>query len=90
MRASGLEPSTRVLHPEAFRLALLDKLVEEVAELLEAATAEQQRDELIDVFEVLSELVDGAGLDWVTFEQHAADKRNKRGGFADRIWLENG
>ena len=60
--------------------ALLDKLVEEVAELREAGPAERI-EEAADLLEVLRALINHSGHSWETLLKAAERKRSIRGGF---------
>lgn len=88
MRAEGLKPETRVLDEDEYLQCLLDKLVEEARELQEAGPA-QRLEEAADVFEVLTALLKKMGHTIHDVEVQADEKRNQRGGFAERIWLES-
>jgi predicted house-cleaning noncanonical NTP pyrophosphatase (MazG superfamily) len=87
IRASGREPSIRVLDGEEYRRALHAKLTEESRELQSAAESDRL-EEMADVLEVLLALgeLDGVGLEEVA--ERAAEKKLDRGGFSARIWLE--
>ncbi|MDQ1179238.1 nucleoside triphosphate pyrophosphohydrolase [Rhodococcus sp. SORGH_AS_0301] len=84
---SGRVPRTRQLDTHEFELALAEKLVEEADEFRRAGRNERP-EELADVFEVVSCLASSLGLTIKDVAALAADKRERRGGFADRIWLE--
>ncbi len=84
---AGKEPKTRLLEPDAYVAALMDKLSEEAQELATASPADRL-EEAADVYEVLLAIL---GLSRQTVEDLlcAADqKRTQRGGFSQRIWLE--
>lgn len=82
--AEGRKPRVRVLSDEEFEAALLDKLLEEVTELLEAEP-ENRLDEAADVYEVLLTLVAGQGFAADDLAVAADSKRHTRGGFAQRL-----
>ena len=88
IRSNGEEPVTRVLAPDEYTAALMDKLVEESAELRDAMP-EERIGELADVWEVLAALVDDLGFTLDDVAQAAAFTRLVRGGFAERVWLES-
>ena len=88
IQADGRHPVTRVLDDAAYRAALLAKLVEEADEASHAAAADLPG-ELADVLEVLRTLTAVAGMSWVQLLALADDKRSRRGGFAQRIFLES-
>ena len=66
----------------------MDKLLEEVAELTAAASRESVLEEAADVLEVLSAIATEHGATLDTISDVARMKREKRGGFAMRLWLD--
>ena len=88
IRASGTEPRTRVLGDDDFVASLRLKLVEEANEVHRAAESELI-EELADVLEVIRALAQTCGATWASVEQAAERKRQDRGGFEHRIWLEH-
>jgi predicted house-cleaning noncanonical NTP pyrophosphatase (MazG superfamily) len=72
----------------ANRQALLAKLIEEAQEASHA-TADDLPGELADVLEVLRALTVTAGMSWPQLLALAEDKRRRRGGFGQRIFLES-
>jgi predicted house-cleaning noncanonical NTP pyrophosphatase (MazG superfamily) len=87
IEADGGKPVTRVLDQAGYLAALRAKLLEE-AEEAQAAPDRQLRAELADVLEVLRALATAHGLNWEDVEAEAARKRDERGGFDQRIFLE--
>lgn len=87
IRATGEEPVVRVLSPEEYLPALLEKLVEESLEAQEAGV-EDLLNELADLQEVIRAIL--AALDWDarTLEEAAKRKVEARGAFTARVWLE--
>jgi predicted house-cleaning noncanonical NTP pyrophosphatase (MazG superfamily) len=88
IRAQGRTADTRALGDDAYRAALLDKLVEEAAELHAAAPA-SALDEAADVYEVLLAIAAHEGWPFRLVAQRAAEKREERGGFAERVYLKS-
>jgi predicted house-cleaning noncanonical NTP pyrophosphatase (MazG superfamily) len=88
IEAGGGQPVTRVLDQAGYRTALRAKLVEE-AEEARAAPGEQLRTELADVLEVLRALAAAHSVSWADVVAEAARKRDERGGFDRRIFLEH-
>jgi predicted house-cleaning noncanonical NTP pyrophosphatase (MazG superfamily) len=76
--------SYRVLDEAEYAPALRNKLTEEAQEYLTDRTPE----ELADVLEVLHALAALHGLTPDGLEGLRAHKAAKRGGFAERVWLE--
>ena len=87
IEARGGQPVTRVLDQAGYLAALRAKLMEEAGEV-QAAPDGQLRSELADVLEVLRALVDAHGMSWEDVVAEAARKRDERGGFDQRIFLE--
>jgi predicted house-cleaning noncanonical NTP pyrophosphatase (MazG superfamily) len=86
IRASGVEPLTRVADDAEYARLLRDKLVEEVGEFLDS----DDPAELADVFEVVLALAATFGVDRDGLEALRASKQAERGGFGQRIvWLGN-
>jgi predicted house-cleaning noncanonical NTP pyrophosphatase (MazG superfamily) len=88
IQSQGRHPVARVLDDAGYREALLSKLVEEAREASHA-TADDLPGELADVLEVLRALTVTAGMSWPQLLALAEDKRNRRGGFGRRIFLES-
>lgn len=79
---------TRILKYDEYKIELLKKLEEEFTELKEAITSDNKEsiiEESADVIEVIR-AINGDNLDLVM--QKLEDKRNKRGGFCKRKYLE--
>ena|SRR5271170_2827461 len=87
IEAGGGQPVTRVLPQTAYLAALRAKLIEE-AEEAHAAPDWQLRSELADVLEVLRALAAAHDMSWEDVVAEAAHKRDERGGFEQRIFLE--
>ena len=85
--AGGGQPVTRVLDQAGYLAALRAKLVEEAGEAQEAPDG-QLRSELADVLEVLRALATAQGMSWEDVVAEATRKRDERGGFDQRIFLE--
>ena len=87
IRAHGDRPVARVLDEPGYHVALLAKLAEEAAEARQAPD-DALPSELADVLEVLRALAASAGLTWDQLEAAADAKRDRRGGFTRRLFLE--
>ena len=83
IRISGKECVTRVLPDDEYSQSLREKLSEEVQEYLESHAPE----ELADILEVVHALAALHGLDVESIEKIQREKRNRAGGFRDRIQL---
>jgi predicted house-cleaning noncanonical NTP pyrophosphatase (MazG superfamily) len=88
IQAGGGHPVTRVLDQAGYRQALVGRLAEEAAEAAQAST-EDLPGELADVLEVLRALAAATGMSWEQLLALAEDKRNRRGGFTGKIFLES-
>ena len=88
MEADGRVPLCRTLSEEQYGDALLAKLQEEATELANAAPADRL-EEAADVYEVLLALVAHAGHSLDDLTRVADRKRDERGGFSGRVFLES-
>lgn len=77
------------LSDEEFEKALKEKLLEESQELQEAETPEDLLSELSDVYEVLETLMRLKNITPETLQAIQEDKREKRGGFEERLYVES-
>jgi len=87
IKNNGEEAITRILSLEEYKIELEKKLKEEMNEVLESA-GNGRIEELADLLEVMINL---ANLENKTLEdiiKISDDKRNRRGGFSKRIYLE--
>lgn len=82
--ATGQAARTRTLTPAEYHAALLDKLREE----LEEFAADGELEELADLVEVIHAIVAARNLDWAAFEAIRLAKREARGGFEGRVWID--
>jgi predicted house-cleaning noncanonical NTP pyrophosphatase (MazG superfamily) len=88
IRASGRTPRVTTLGTHDYRTALCAKLREEVAELL-AAHGADVIEEAADILEVLTAIVAEHGATIDSIVDIARSKREQRGGFEMRLWLES-
>lgn len=84
IEAAGKQAVTRVLSDEEYLAELDRKLTEECAEY----QADKNVEELADVLEVLYAIAAARGYSEQELERMRAAKAEKRGGFADRKFLE--
>ena len=84
IEAEGRIAKYRILDGEAYRQALNKKLQEEVKEYLEDNSVE----ELADIVEVVYGLLNCMNVSVQDFEKIRMDKREKRGAFEKRVFLE--
>lgn len=80
----------RTLDQEAFRQALLEKLCEEAEEVRKACgDREEFLKELADVHEVLETILTAYDLPSSELKRIQTEKRDRRGGFEKRLFLES-
>ena len=72
-----------VLDEQAYLAKLEEKLGEELAEYLQS----KELEELADLWEVMDALVTAKGHSWQELTAIREEKRQKRGGFQDRLLL---
>ncbi len=84
IKNNGAVPITHIASNEEYQQKLKVKLQEEVSEFLEDSNEE----ELADILEVIYALCDLYNIDKDKLEQLRKDKAEKRGGFKDKIILD--
>ena len=89
IQQTGHQPQLRRLTQKEFLTALLDKLSEELAELRQAKTPTEVKNELADILEVVETLARYHKIPLEKLYQHKASKKQKHGGFKKRIFLES-
>ena len=77
-----------ILDEQEYKNELKNKLEEEVLEVRKAQDKNEILEECADVLEVLRALVQTYGYTWDDLVEVNASKREKRGGFEKRIYLE--
>lgn len=88
IRFSGRTPRVTTLTGGAYQAALLDKLREEVNELIATDSADAVIEEAADIIEVLSAIASEWGVSLASIFHVAERKRAERGGFGMRLWLD--
>jgi predicted house-cleaning noncanonical NTP pyrophosphatase (MazG superfamily) len=84
----GKTPIFRKLNDSEYEHQLIIKFQEEIGELIAARTLEQKEDELGDIAEIVRALIDFYGIkNRINFIGYS--KREERGGFDERIFLED-
>jgi len=84
LERKGIECSMRVADNNEYKEKLLEKLREEVNELIE----DKNEEELADVLEVIDALFEGFGFSRQNVERLKEEKFLERGGFKKRLILE--
>jgi predicted house-cleaning noncanonical NTP pyrophosphatase (MazG superfamily) len=87
LKAEGLRYEVARLDDEAFRAALVAKLLEEAGEAAGAGDADALARELADLYEVIDAVLELHGLDRDVVRALQAQRREERGGFAERLEL---
>ena len=84
IKANGETPIYHTLSDEEYLTELHKKLFEEAQEFIEDDSPE----ELADLLEVLYAIAKHKNINMAEVEQIRLQKREKRGGFEDKIYLE--
>ncbi len=87
IEADGHTYRIEVLALEAYIVELKRKLVEEAREALEASTQDDLLLELADLMEVIVSLLNASGVSPGDLEAMRLQRREKRGGFEQRLLL---
>ena len=89
VRADGGTPTVKTLDDAAFESALRVKLVEEAQEAVAAPDEPEIKKELADIYEVVQALCRLHGFSEQTILDEQKRRRDERGGFEQRTWLES-
>ncbi|MFH1129312.1 MAG: nucleoside triphosphate pyrophosphohydrolase [Patescibacteria group bacterium] len=84
IRGKGETLITHIADDQEYEIKLKEKLQEEVGEFLKDSNAE----ELADILEVIYALGDNIGVAKEELEKIRAEKAEKRGGFKEKIILD--
>jgi len=84
----GKIASTHIADGSEYMSFLLAKLIEEASELRDAESPDHQKEEIVDVMEVLSAIQKALGFSMDELEEVRASKFEERGGFEGRIILD--
>ena len=85
---SGEVAETRILDDNEYMKELYKKLSEETNEVINSNNSEETLEELADVFEVIKSIAELNNKEIGDISKIAEQKRIKRGGFKQRIFLE--
>lgn len=89
IRKDGSQPELRILGEAEYVTELKKKFQEELDEYLAAETPEKRSEEMADIFEVITALNEAEGRSLESVIEVQKKKREKRGGFKDKIFLES-
>ncbi len=84
IRQNGDEPVTHIANDDEYREKLFEKLQEEISEFIENTTPE----ELADILEVIDAIIDEQEYDRRELAELKEKKAKERGGFSERIVLD--
>jgi predicted house-cleaning noncanonical NTP pyrophosphatase (MazG superfamily) len=84
IKSKGAVPISHIANDEEYRQKLKEKLQEEVDEFLK----DSNQEELADILEVIYALCEFEDIDFNQLELLRKDKSQKRGGFKDKIILD--
>ena len=89
IEADGEMPKVRILGEAEYKVALLEKLVEESREAMAAkGDPKELSKEIGDVLEVIDATIEAFGLDRSRIEESKQKRKESRGGFEKRLFLE--
>lgn len=88
IESKGKTCKVRTLDSMSFMYNFRDKLQEEVDELRRAVTQEEILEEVVDVLEVIRTIAQNAGIGFEDVEKARLKKRQEKGGFDKRLFLE--
>lgn len=84
----GGKPAFQILDDDSFKKALKEKLIEESKEVLDTESKEDLISELSDVLEIIDSICQNNNISKEELEIKKEEKKNKRGGFDKKIFLE--
>jgi len=88
IKDNGGNPVIRILDDEEYKVELEKKLYEEYNEVLNAVDPDDRIEELADMLEIISSLAKVENRTLNDVIDVAKNKRIKRGGFENKIFLE--
>ncbi len=84
----GKKAIVSTLNDEQYKIELLKKLLEEANEVANSSNSNEMLEELADVLEVIRYLAKINGKELNDIVAIADEKKEKRGGFDDKVFLE--
>lgn len=88
IESHGEIPTTRILDISEFKRELSKKLMEEAQEAYDAKNKDELFEELSDLYEIMLSIVKAEESSFDEIISIANEKREKRGSFEKRIFLE--
>ncbi len=89
IESTGDTPIIRILDEEEYEIELKRKLEEEKEEVMNVETSDEVLEELADMLEVIFSIAMVEGKDEQDLLKIMKTKREKRGAFTKRIYLDN-
>lgn len=89
IKENGENPITKILNDQEYYEELQLKLLEETKEAISAKNDRELLEELADIIEIIITLAKTKNISLQDILKEAEIKREKRGGFSDKIYLEN-
>lgn len=87
IKSKGEEPVIHILNDDEYKKSLEEKLYEEYKEVIESS-GEDRLEELADMIEVIKSMAELEQSSLEDIIEIAGNKRQKRGGFEQKIFLE--
>lgn len=88
IRSQGRSAKIHIATDTEYNQRLKDKLSEEVTEFLQAIDKKHSTEELADILEVIDAIIDEMRINRVELQKIKTDKQKERGGFTQKIILE--
>ena len=88
IEARGDECKIHIAEDPEYQEKLNEKLLEEVKEFLDSKNPEDRKEELADILEVINAICEFHGFNKYEIEQTRKEKCEKKGGFSQKIILE--
>lgn len=88
IKENGENPIFYKLEESAYWEALLKKDTEELEEVRVSNTLEERKEELADKLEVIRAMAEFSGFTLQDIIEEANKKKEKRGGFSERLFLD--
>lgn len=88
MRSHGMIVYDMVMEKDEYAERLKDKLLEEAKEVTASKTPDEILEELADLLEVIYALSKESGLSIEQVEEKRISKKQERGGFENRIYID--
>ena len=89
IKLDNSNPVVRILDENEFKIELIKKLREEMKEFIKAVDEKEEAEkEIGDVYEVIDAIIETYNFDKDKIIEIKKERKEKRGGFAKKIFLE--